>query len=44
MVTSVARFRAFFILMIGVASLPGGASAQTLSVAPTVVNAQSSAG
>ena len=44
MVTRAARFGAFFVLMIGVALLPQAVSAQTLSVAPTVVSAQSYTG
>jgi parallel beta-helix repeat protein len=44
MVTSVARFGVFFVSMVGVAFLPGAASAQTLSVAPTSVSAQSYTG
>jgi parallel beta-helix repeat protein len=44
MVSNVARFGALVVLGIGVGLLPGAASAQTLSVAPTSINAQSSTG
>jgi parallel beta-helix repeat protein len=44
MLTSVARFGAFIVLTFGVALAPGAASAQTLSVSPGSVSAQSPEG